>query len=95
MDEAHGKHYLEEQCAKRCAVHAVTESYTVKKFTEEGHDACLFLKRSANSDNARRKVDGRSEAQLIALACGPVPEGHALWTLRLLKEKAKVILDAP
>lgn len=31
MDEAHGKQYLEEQCAKRCAVHIATVSYTVKK----------------------------------------------------------------
>ena len=30
MDEAHGKQYLEEQCAKRCAVHIATVSYTVK-----------------------------------------------------------------
>jgi len=95
MDESHGRQYLEEQCAKRCAVHIATVSYTVKKFAETGLDACLTLNRSVNSDNARRKVDGRAEAQLIALACGPVPEGHARWTLRLLEEKAKVILEAP
>ena len=31
-----------------------------------------------------RRLDGRGEAQLIALCCGPAPEGHARWTLRLL-----------
>ena len=31
MDEAHGKQYLEEQCAKRCAVHIATVSYTVNE----------------------------------------------------------------
>ena len=31
-----------------------------------------------------RKLDGRAEAQLIAQSCGPAPEGHARWTLRLL-----------
>ena len=31
-----------------------------------------------------RKLDGRGEAQLLALCCGPAPEGHARWTLRLL-----------
>ena len=31
-----------------------------------------------------RKLDGRGEAQLIALCCGPAPEGQARWTLRLL-----------
>ena len=95
MDEAHGKQYLESQCAARNAVHIATVSYTVKKFVEEGLDDTLKLKRSINSDNARRKVDGRAEAELVALACGPVPEGHSRWTLRLLEEKAKVVLEAP
>jgi hypothetical protein len=31
-----------------------------------------------------RKLDGRGEAQLIALSCGTSPEGRARWTLRLL-----------
>ena len=95
MDESHGKQYLESQCAKRNAVHIATVSYTVKKFSEDGLDACLTLNRNPNSDNARRKVDGRAEAKLVALACGPVPEGRSRWTLRLLEEKSKVILDEP
>ena len=31
-----------------------------------------------------RKLDGKGEAHLIALSCGPAPEGRARWTLRLL-----------
>jgi len=34
------------------------------------------------------KVDGKVEAEIIALACSEVPEGHSRWTLRLLAEKA-------
>ena len=34
------------------------------------------------------KVDGKVEAEVIALACSEVPEGHSRWTLRLLAEKA-------
>lgn len=34
------------------------------------------------------KVDGRVEAQVIALACGEPPEGCSRWTVRLLAEKA-------
>jgi hypothetical protein len=30
------------------------------------------------------KIDGRVEAHLIALCCGPAPAGRARWTLRLL-----------
>jgi hypothetical protein len=32
----------------------------------------------------RRKLDGKGEAQLIALACSPPPQGSKHWTLRLL-----------
>lgn len=31
-----------------------------------------------------RKLDGKAEAQLIALCCGEAPAGQARWTLRLL-----------
>lgn len=31
-----------------------------------------------------RKLDGKAEAQLIALCCSEPPESHACWTLRLL-----------
>jgi hypothetical protein len=31
-----------------------------------------------------RKLDGKAEAQLIALSCGSAPQGRARWTLRLL-----------
>lgn len=54
----------------------------------------MKLNRSENSDNARRKVDRRTEAQLVSLACGFVPEGHSSRILHLLEEKAKVVLDA-
>ena len=48
--------------------------------------------------NARRKVDGRIEAKIIQIACGPAPEGHARWSLRLLESTLKgmcVELDIP
>jgi transposase len=35
----------------------------------------------------RRKVDGRVEAHLIALACGPAPLGHRRWTMQLLADR--------
>lgn len=31
-----------------------------------------------------RKLDGNGEARLVAIACGPAPEGRCRWTLRLL-----------
>lgn len=34
------------------------------------------------------KLDGESEAKIIALACSEPPKGCSRWTVRLLKEKA-------
>ena len=56
-------------------------------------DYVTSIKRNANSDNARRKVDDGIEARIIALACEPAPQGYARWTLRLLEEKMKVTME--
>ncbi|MCH3916767.1 MAG: IS3 family transposase [Spirochaetia bacterium] len=64
-------------------------------YAEEGFAGVMSYKRHENSDNARRKMDGRTEAEIIRVACGPVPEGHARWTLRLLEAKARAELDVP
>ena len=34
-----------------------------------------------------RRLDGKAEAHLVALACGSPPEGRARWTLRLLADR--------
>ncbi len=95
LDESHGKVLTHEQSAKSNGVCLATVTNTVTKYINGGVNAVTEFKRSINSDNARRKVDGRVEARLIELACGPVPEGHSRWTIRLLEEEAKVILETP
>ena len=35
----------------------------------------------------RRKLDGKQEAHLVAVACSAAPEGHTRWTLRLLADQ--------
>lgn len=95
LDEAHGKALTHEQSAKSNGVCVATVTNTVTKYINGGISAVTEFKRNINSDNARRKVDGRTEARLIELACGPVPEGHSRWTIRLLEEKSKVILETP
>ena len=95
LDESHGKVLTHEQSAKSNGVCLATVTNTVTKYINGGVNAVTEFKRSINSDNARRKVDGRTEARLIELACGPVPEGHSRWTIRLLEEESKVILETP
>lgn len=95
LDEAHGKVLTHEQSARSNGVCMATVTNTVAKYASGGIDAVTAFKRNVNSDNARRKVDGRAEARLIELACSPVPEGHSRWTIRLLEEKSRIVLDTP
>ena len=95
LDEAHGKILTHEQCAKSNGICMATVTNTVKKFADGGIAAVIGHKRNINSDNARRVLDGRAEARILELACSPVPKGHARWTIRLLEEKSKVILETP
>ena len=93
MDENHGKILTHEQCRKINGVCYATVSNTVAGYTRYGMDYVTSIKRNANSDNARRKVDDGIEARIIALACEPVPQGYSRWTLRLLEEKMKVTME--
>lgn len=56
-----------------------------KRFVEEGLDATLAPKPSQRV--YERKLDGKAEAHLIAMACGAPPEGRSRWTLRLLSDR--------
>ena len=56
----------------------------------EGFDAALQRKPAPPRP---RKLDGRQEAHLIALACSTPPEGHKRWTLRLLADKLVALED--
>lgn len=95
LDENHPPALSYEQCVNSYGVSKATVATVVKTFAEGGIDAVLARKRSVNSDQARRKVDGRIEARLIEVACGPTPEGHCRWTIRLLEDEMKIILDEP
>jgi transposase len=56
-----------------------------QRLVEDGLDAALS--RRPMSSKRPPKRDGTQEARLIALACGPAPEGRARWTVRLLADK--------
>ena len=95
VDENHPPAKTYDQCMVSCGVSRATIASTIKLYAEKGLDETLKLKRSINSDNARRKVDGRTEAKIVQMACGPVPDGHSRWTIRLLENELKVVLDEP
>jgi transposase len=51
------------------------------------HGLEAALKRRARSQERTRRLDGKQEAHLIALACSEPPTRHERWTLRLLADR--------
>ena len=95
LDERHPPVLTHAICAKAYGLCMATVANTARDFALNGLESVLKLKRSPRSDQARRKLDGRAEALLIATACGPAPQGAARWTLRLLEKEMKVVLENP
>ena len=57
-----------------------------QRFVERGLEGALGRK-PQDRPSRERKLDGRAEARLIALACSEPPDGRAAWTLQLLADK--------
>jgi transposase len=78
----------EGQTDRQIAVALHTGTATVerlrKRFVEEGLDAALSEK---PRPGARRKLDGKQEAFLVALTCSAPPEGRRCWTMQLLADR--------
>jgi transposase len=63
--------------------HATVER-TRQRFVEEGFEAALTEKPRPGRE---RKLDGKQEAFLVALACSPPPAGRAKWSMQLLADR--------
>ena len=68
------------------ALHATphTICQRAKRFVTGGEEAALGRKEQVNR---HKKVDGRLEAHIIAIACSEVPEGRERWTLQLIADE--------
>lgn len=84
-----------ETVGKKSGTSLSTVRTVVRLYAIGGLEEVLSLKRNSNSDTARTKMDGRAEAKLLSIACGPAPEGRSRWTLRLLEERCRVELEEP
>jgi len=73
------------EVAKVCHCHSRTVYNVRQRFVEQGLEAALERKKYASP--GPRKMDGRTEARLVALACEETPEGVSRWSLRLLGQK--------
>lgn len=95
LDEEQGTGLTHAQIAHSYAVCPATITNIIQSYVRNGIKDIVRYNISPNSSAALRKMDGRTEARIIQMACGPVPEGHSRWTLRLLEEKARMELDIP
>ena len=57
-----------------------------QRFVEQSLEAALGRKKQ-DRPSRERKLDGRGEARLVALACSAPPAGRQAWTLHLLADK--------
>jgi transposase len=80
-----GSGRTDQEVAEALGVGRSTVHRVRRAFVEEGLENAL--RRKAACRSRLPKLDGEKEARLIALACGPPPEGRARWTLRLLADE--------
>lgn len=85
VDE-NGPNLTHQAAAKAFSCHLNTVSNLCQRFVEQGLEAALERK-VRKTPPTPRKLDGRGEAQLIALACRQPPDGACRWALRLLAKE--------
>jgi len=81
-----GPAWPDERIAEALDVGLSTIARVRQRFVEQGLDAALGRK-PQDRPSRPRKLDGRGEARLIALACSPPPRGRKAWTLKRLADK--------
>ena len=84
--DANGPHWSDAHVATALHCHGNTGRNGRQRFVEQGLEAALVRKKQAEPSR-QRLLDGAKEAHLIALRCGPPPQGQTKWTLKLLADK--------
>ena len=79
-----GPAWSDEQIRAAFGLGLTTIARIRRRFVDQGLDGALY--RLPFGTPRRRKLDGRAEAHLVALACSAPPEGRARWTLQLLTD---------
>src|SRR3954471_12876421 len=74
----------ERQIAEAVEVVPATVGRVRRRFCEDGLPGALY---DLPRPGAEPKLNGKQEAQVIAVACSDPPAGHEHWTLRLLADR--------
>ncbi len=74
----------ETEIAQALEIHPRTVEKVRQRYCEGGLERALHEK---PRPGAQRKLDGKQEAHLIAVACSDPPDGRQHWTLKLLADE--------
>jgi transposase len=80
-----GPAWADAAIAEAIEVSIATVERVRRRFVEQGLEAAL-VRTPQDRPSRQRKIDGRAEAHLIALACSKPPEGRNAWTMQLLAD---------
>jgi len=84
--DADGPGWTDRQIADAFSCRTKTVEDIRQRFVERGFEQTLERK-TAQTTAAKKRLDGKQEAQVIAMRLGSPPAGYANWTLRLLARK--------
>ena len=74
----------DHEVASALLISRATVGRVRRRFVNEGLQSAL---NERPRPGQKRKLDGRQEAHLVAIACSDAPQGHTHWTLQLLADK--------
>jgi transposase len=75
--------YTDEMISERTGMSRRGLEQLRERFVEKGFETTLEGKPKGHR---QKSIQGKDEARLVALVCGPKPDGRKRWTLRLLEE---------
>ena len=82
----HGPHWSMKQIQEGFGVGSSLIKSVRKRFVENGIEDALS-RRSQPERPEKRKINGKQEAQIVALMCTESPEGRERWTLRAFTDR--------
>jgi hypothetical protein len=92
--DAEGPAWTDRQIADAFSCRTKTIENIRQRFVERGFEQTLERKKS-QAAAAKKLLDGRQEARVIAMRLGSPPSGYANWTLRLLARKVVELQVVP
>jgi transposase len=92
--DADGPHWTDQDIADAFLCSRQCVENLRQRLVTEGFDIALNGKQREVPITLKR-LDGRQEAEVIALRCSDPPEGRNIWTLRLLADKVVELDIAP